>query len=198
MATVIDISLLNSVSILIVFVLVFVGGWGLMLVVDPFKDKGKSFYGLIAFLLALVMIMNRKSVQVVMTATPWLMIVVLIAFFFIFFAKMFGADDGSILTEAGKNKGWVIFFVILILVFALGSSLGPDLLPATLPNQGSSVQITNGTYVNGTYVPASSTASGDFNTNVVLTLFHPKILGVIFLFLLGTLTIILLNLKPAS
>jgi hypothetical protein len=211
MATVIDISILNSVTIIIVFMLIFVGGWGMLSWVDPFKDKGKSFYGLLAFLLAVLVVLSRKTVSVILVATPWLILLLLIAFFFIFFAKVFGTSDSTI-TWAFNNKalGWVIFFVALILVFAIGNSFGQDLLASSVPGQPVPTTLPEGSVVNADgsvilpdgsivvpdetgAVPGGSVATGNFGTNLVATLFHPKILGVLFLFLLGTLTILLLN-----
>jgi hypothetical protein len=123
------------------------------------------------------------------------MILSLVGFFFIFFAKMFGRSDGDISSAFGGSFGWVIFFVAVILIFSLGSALGPGLLAAQNPSTPPVVQ--NVTYVNGTAVPADSvlrgTATNDFGTNIVYTIFNPKILGVLFLFILGTLTIIMLG-----
>lgn len=213
MATVIDISILNSVTTIIVFMLVFVGGWGLMTFVDPFKgsQKGASFYGLLAFLAAVLVVLSRKTVGVILIATPWLILLLFIAFFFIFFAKVFGTSDVS-LTSAfvGPVKGWLIFFVAIILLFAIGNSFGQDLLEQQVPGQAPPVQtgIPEGSTINadgsvtlpdGTTVPAGQTipstgvATDDFGSNLIFTLFHPKILGVLFLFLMGTLTILLLN-----
>lgn len=216
MATVIDISILNSVTIIIVFMLVFIGGWGMMSWVKPFGDgKGASFYGLIAFLVAILVALSRKTVSVILTATPWLILLLFIAFFFIFFAKVFGTADSSITNAfTGPVKGWLIFFVAVIILFAIGGSYGQDLLATTVPSQGAPVDVNNlpeGTIVNsdgtivmpdgslivpdatGTVSPDAGVATGSFGTNLIATLFHPKILGVIFLFLLGTLTILLLN-----
>jgi len=186
MATVIDISVLNSVTTVIVFLIIFVGGWGVLLASDPMKGKGKSFYGLISFLIALVVVLSKTAVSIILFSTPWLIIVGLVAFFLIFFAKMFGVGDSVIATAFENKIGWLIFFTALIVVFAIGTALGPDLLKFTAPGQATT------TTVNGTAVP-STTASSDFGSNLALTLFHPKIIAVMFMFLLGTLTILLLN-----
>lgn len=191
MASVIDISILNSLSTIIVFVIVFIGGWGIMMVVDPFKEKGRSFYGLLSFLLAVLIVVSKTAVAVIMTATPWLMVLSLVGFFFIFFAKMFGKGDADISASFGKSFGWVIFFVAVILIFALGTSLGPGLLQAQFPNQGTTTT-GNGT-ATGEGTLTGPTGTTDFGSNVVFTFFHPKILGVLFLFVLGTLAIIMLG-----
>lgn len=198
MAT-IDISLINAVSPVIVFLLLFIGGWGILRMVNPFKKAGESLYGILAFLIALIMVMNRTSVAVIMTATPWLIVVSMLAFFFIFFAMMFGASAKDITIEAGKNKGWIIFFVMLIFVFSIGAAFGPGLL-ASQPTSTSGTTITadntSAATSQGAYVVDGQnvgTATNDFGTNLVFTIFNPKIIGMLFLFILGTLTILLLS-----
>lgn len=202
----IDISLLNSVSTIIVFMLFFVGGYGLLNAVNPFKDK--KIYGILAFLLAIVMVLTPQAVQVIMTATPWLVILVMIGFFFIFYAKMFGVDDGGVTRIiTGAGKGWLIVFAVIIFLFAIGTSFGPSLTKLSAPDASAQPSIDPNEPVfdaQGNIVPAGSldagasganggVATGDFGTNLIFTLFNPKILGVLFIFLLGTLTVILLN-----
>ena len=206
----IDISLLSSVSVIIVFMLFFVGGWGLMSMVDPFKGKSKGFYGVLAFLVAVLMVMTPAAVKTVMIATPWLVILGMIGFFFIFFSMMFGAESGIASAFKGQGIWWLVTFLVIIMLFALGNAFGPSLLPATAGQNSNTPQPTydaNGNPVypvdssigingsGGTVSPDSggTTASTDYGNNLVLTLFNPKILGVLFLFLLGTLTILLLN-----
>ncbi len=197
----IDISLLGTATNIIIFMLVFVGGWGVLQVANPFKDAGKSLYGLLAFLVAIVVVMSRQMVSVITFATPWFILLGLVGFFFIFFAKMFGSADSSI-TNAweGRGVGWLIFFVSLIVIFALGNSFGQDLLSKTQPGQPTQSVVPVETLPDGTVivqdtgsVAGPGTNSNDFGQNLVLTLFHPKILGVMFLFLMGTLTILMLN-----
>jgi hypothetical protein len=178
--------------------LMFVGGWGMLMLVDPFKEKGRSFYGILSFLLAVMVVLSRKAVSVILVATPWLMLLILIAFFFLFFAKMLGGPGVQIPIGEGKVYGWLIFFVAVIILFAIGNSFGQDLLNAQVPEQPATISpvpviAENGTVI-GTATPQFDTvASNDFGKNLTLTLFHPKILGILFLFLLGTLTILLLN-----
>lgn len=187
MAAVLDISILNSFTIVFIFLLVFIGVWGVMTWVDPFKGKGSSIYGLIAFLLAVLVALSRNVVSFILTATPWVLVLGLVAFFFIFFAKMFGVGDASIASAFGGHIGWFIFFIALIILFSLGAAFGPGLLSASVPTSTpTDANATGG--IDGT---TGSTASGDFGTNLVFTLFHPKIIGVLFLCILGTLTILL-------
>jgi len=186
MAAVLDISILSSVTSVFIFLLVFIGGWGVMTLADPFKDKGKSFYGIISFLIAILVVLSKGVTGVILFATPWLVVLGLVAFFFLFFAKMFMVSEGDITSAMKGSFGWFIFFIALIMVFAIGTSLGPSLTKAQFPNQGT----TNGTVTPGA---PGSTATADFGSNLLFTLFNPKIVGVLFMFLLGTLTILLIK-----
>jgi len=194
MAT-LDISILNSVSTVIVFMLVFVGTWGMLSLIDPFKDKARSFYGIIAFLAAILVVLSTKTVNVILMATPWLMLLGMIAFFFLFFARLFGGNDIQIPIGEPRVYGWVIFFVAIVLLFAIGNSFGQDLLSAQAPGVAPTTEpvvLENGTVIEGPGA-YSAVASNDFGRNLTLTLFHPKILGILFLFILGTLAILLLQ-----
>jgi hypothetical protein len=209
MAT-IDISLLGAISPIVVFLLFFVGGWGVLVTVNPFKGKGSNFYGLLAFLLAIIMVLTPVTTKVVMSATPWLILLIMIGFFLIFYAMMFGVKEDSIRNiMLGTGKGWLITLVVIVMLFALGGALGPGLTKLSVPDQASpSAGVDPNEPVfdaNGNIVPAGSvgagttttgqagTATGDFGTNLVFTLFNPKVLGLLFLFILGTLTVIMLN-----
>lgn len=213
MAT-IDISLLGLASPIIVFLLFFIGGWGVLQMVNPFKDVGKSLYGLLALLIALALSLSPVMVGIIMSATPWLVFLVMIGFFMIFFAMMFGVKQDTI-TNAFKGPGqaWMIVLVLIIILFSVGGALGPGLLSAQTPGQGSGntggnsdvpaaepVFDENGNIVpagqgsaGGSGGPTSPTATDDFGTNLIFTLFHPKVLGVLFLFILASLTIVFLG-----
>jgi hypothetical protein len=184
--------------------LFFVGGYGLLNAVNPFKDK--KIYGILAFLIAVVMVLTPQAVQVVMTATPWLVILVMMGFFFIFYSMMFGVKEEGITAIIKGSKGWLIMFVVIIFLFAIGTSFGPSLTKLSAPDTSAQPTINPNEPVfdaQGNIVPAGSigatgtnnggVATGDFGTNLIFTLFNPKILGVLFIFLLGTLTVILLN-----
>ncbi len=191
--------------------LFFVGGFGVINKVNPFGDK--KTYGLLAFLIALIMVMTPKAIGVVMTATPWLVLIVMLGFFFIFYAMMFGVDQKGITSiMTGTGKGWLITLVVIVVLFAVGSAFGPSLTKLSVPDassnanppidpsepvmdaQGNIVPAGSLTPVSGAGVPGSSgVATNDFSTNLIFTLINPKVLGMIFLFLLGTLTVILLN-----
>jgi len=214
---VIDISLINVASPILVFLLFFIGGWAILQTVNPFKDVGKNFYGLLAFLVAIALALSSTMVQIVLTATPWLVFLVMIGFFMIFFSLMFGVKQDTITAAfSGPGQAWMIVLLIIVILFSVGGALGPGLLSAQTPGQGSQTPNTGNLSptepvfdANGNLVPAGSIGQGtgqgssgiptagvatdDFGSNLIFTLFHPKVLGVLFLFLLGAMTIVLLN-----
>jgi hypothetical protein len=151
-------------------------------------------------------------VQVVMSATPWLVFLIMMGFFIIFFSMMFGVNTEEIKGMFwGKGWGWFIVLLVVVILFSVGGALGPGLLSAQTPGSGNQ----GGTPVNpdepvfdaqGNLVPAGTinpgtsgsgtqpgTATNDFGTNLIFTLFNPKVLGLLFLFILGALTIVIIN-----
>ena len=125
---------------------------------------------------------------------------------------MFGIKEAGIAAAfGGQGKGWLIVLLIVIVLFSVGGALGPGLLAQTVPSSSS----TSGPAVNpsepvfdaqGNIVPAGTlnnasaggsgvvgSGTANFGTNLAFTLFNPKVLGVLFLFVLGAMTIVLLN-----
>ncbi len=205
MATVLDISILNNLSIVFVFVAVFTAGWGLLYFVNPFgfkDDNKKKVYSVLAFALTFIVILSPTVLGLIVFSIPWLTMVLMVAFFLLFFAKMF--DTGLATDKLIRMPvvyGFLIFFVAVIVLFGLGGTFGQTLLE-TQPGVADQVDAANGqTTPTDTFIPAGEvrpapsqplTQESDFGTNLILTLFHPNILGMLFLMVLGTVTILLL------
>lgn len=208
MATVLDISILSNLSIIFVFIAVFVAGWGLLYFVNPFgfKDENKKkVYSVLAFALAFIVILSPAVLGLMVFSIPWLTIILMGAFFLLFFAKMF---DPNLPTKDLIGKpvvlGFLIFFTALVFLFGMGGIFGQALLE-TQP--GVAEEVDRATGQNGptdSFVPVhemrpsnggtprTPTQSEDFGANLILTLFHPNILGMLFMLLLATITILLL------
>jgi flagellar basal body-associated protein FliL len=92
---------------------------------------------------------------------------------------------------------WIIIFAVLILFLALGNAFGQSLLESG----GSSSTSTN--YTGGSTVvvqpeapTTTSTTTPSFTTNLLNTLRHPKVLGLLFVFLVGMFTLLFLTKTP--
>ena len=81
----------------------------------------------------------------------------------------------------------ILVIGIIIFVGAIGSVYGSSLLPYSGANATLSANAGN-----------TTTSTGDFNTNVGRTIFHPKVIGMVFILIVGTFTIQLLARGPAK
>lgn len=209
MATVLDISILSNLSIIFVFVAIFTAGWGLLYLVNPFgfkDDNKKKVYSVLAFALAFIVILSPIVLGLIVFSIPWLTVILMAAFFLLFFAKIF---DPGLPTQDLIGKpvvyGFLIFFTALVFLFGMGGIFGQALLE-TQPGVGEQVdQATGQTVPADSFVPvgevrpapsgngAPASGSQDFGSNLILTLFHPNILGMLFMLLLGTVTILLIG-----
>lgn len=179
--------------------------------IDPFKtgDKNKSIYALLAFALSFLVMLSPSFLAMFRFAIPWFSLLILVGFFMLFFFSMF--SDNYDLGWLGKQPvvyGFVIFFVAIIIIFAFANAFGQDLLEAQ-PGVTDADRIQGDTRPVDEFVPAEdfdsletgrtgdtavpTTQANDLGSNIVLTLFHPKILGTLFMLLLATITILLIG-----
>lgn len=214
MATVLDFSILTNFSVVFIFLTVFLAGWGMFLKTDFFNlgEKGKRIYSVMAFALAFLVVLSPTVVEIFAFAIPWLTVLLFLAFFMLFFVLMFNPDfDTGWLIEQGTTYGFLITFVVIIMLFAFANSFGQDLLE-TQPGVGEDID-----RIQGESLPAdsfvaeedvqpgeletqngvSNAGSGapvqrDIGSNIVLTLFHPKVLGMFFVMVLATVTMLLI------
>ncbi len=207
MATVLDFSILGSLSVVFVFLAVFIGAWGLLSTTDMLglKDK-KSVYAVLALAIAFLVVLSQNVLNLVAFTMPWFAVLTFVGFFMLFFAKMFNPNlNGAELIRKSEVHGFLIFFTAIIVIFGLANSFGQQLLEKQ-PGVTTADQISGNTMPTNTFVPvnqssatnASNTASttapstGNIGSNIVLTIFNPKILGMLFMMLLGTVTILLI------
>lgn len=213
MATVLDFSILSSLSIIFIFIATFIASWGVTLAIDPFKlkDQGKKIYAILAFALSFIVILYKPVLSIIAFSIPWFAIVLMIGFFMIFFIQMFSTDlDLKYLVKHPSVWGFLIFFVVVIFLFALSNSIGQELLEQQVgPTDADLIQGNFGATdefipveeydngggpgaVNSASVSAQPGNTGTVGNNIVLTLFHPKILGMLFMMLLGTITMLMI------
>ncbi len=209
MATVLDISILSNLSIIFAFIAIFTAGWGLLYLVNPFgfkDDNKKKVYSVLAFALAFIVILSPIALGLIIFSIPWLTVILMAAFFLLFFARIFNPNmETGKLIEKPVVYGFLIFFTAIVFLFGLGGIFGQDLLE-TQPGVSDQVdQATGQTVPADSFVPVGeirpapngggqgAPVSNDFGSNLILTLFHPNILGMLFMLMLGTITILLIG-----
>lgn len=204
MATLLEVGLFQHFSVLFIFLLVFLVSYAFLQVSGLFKkaDGHKGIYALISLAVAFIFVISKDAISVVSVMTPWFTVVIIFMFLIFFIVRMFSGEDDELFKKLIKNNSvyWVliVIFVIIFLV-SLSSVFGQRLLEEGQGTNESENFITDGaSYENQDYQPgdAGSTASSDYGNNFLLTIVHPKVLGMLLLVLIGFFAILLLARTP--
>jgi len=201
MATFLDIGLLEHFGVIFVVLLVFLILFGLLEYIKAFGEGKRGLHGIIALAVALLFIISKIATNMVAIMVPWFMVIVIFIFFTLFLTRIFGLGEADMkkLIRDPNVYPWIIAFSALILFLALGNVFGQSLL-----EKGESVQIPTNYSAQGPSTglqPATpgtrSTTTASFTTNLLNTLRHPKVMAVLFVFLIGMFALIFLT-KPAK
>jgi len=205
MATFLDVTLLKSFSGIFTWLLVWVISFGVLEWVHPFGKDKKGLNAIIAFSLAFLVLFTEPARFVIEFAVPWLTVLAIALFFLMFVFMSFGVQMKTITEWAeGPMQGWIVTISIVILLFALGGAFGPMVNKDIIWNEGvvepiidnETGEIIQPTSYGGPVTRGLDTRPARKNTfaeNAVLTFTHPKVLGAIFLLILGTVTITFLS-----
>lgn len=178
-----NISFLQYFSPIFIFVLVFVMVYGI-LQFTKFLGENKVIHALIGFFIAAVFLFSTEAITVVQTIAPWFTVLFIFIIFILMAYKLFGATDDQLKTLVSKSSAvqyTIIALSIIILLFGLGAGFGQKLLGY-------------GTDISDVRDAASeagqgSTATSSYQTNLIATLFNPKILGMILILTIAAFTI---------
>jgi len=184
MATFLETGLLNYFSIIFPALLVFVLVFALLQKIKILGES-KSINALVAIALGFIVLLSESILSIINFAAPWFVVFFIFMVLLLVVFKLMGASDENIASVIRTDKvvQWVILAISLIIVVsALGHVYGQRLLPYTTEE----VNVTE----DGEIV---STATTSFKTNVAAVFFHPKVLGLVFLFLVAMFTIALIT-----
>ncbi len=182
MATFLDLGLLKNFAAVFAFLLVFAVVYGLLGFSKMFGEK-KGLYGIIALAAAILTVFSPVALGIITNMAPWFTVLFIFLIFLLIAYQLFGITNTDISETIKASAGikWAIFIVgFLIVVYAASAAFGPGLLSAPPSGQ----------------LAANATSSGgspDFNQNVKMTIFHPKIVGMLFILLVATAAIGLLG-----
>jgi hypothetical protein len=210
MATLIDSTILAHFGSIFVVFLLFAILYGIFEASKPFGPNMKGIHAIIALFIALLMLMSRAATGMVQVLVPWFIVLLIFLFFVMLLFRMFGMDDAIFkkIVQDTSVFPWIIIFSILVLFGALAAVFGQNLLSAgegdaapvvvESPDGSGTVIIVEGQP--GTapvYAGTDSTATDSFGVNLMNTLRHPKVLGLIFVLLTGAFLMIFLT-KPVT
>jgi hypothetical protein len=189
MATFLDIGLVGHFGVIFPVLLVFVIVFALLEKTKILGDN-KGLHSLIALCIAIMILFVPGLTTVIAIMAPWFVVLFLLITFFLLLLMAFGTKWTSIVGVASswQTPHWFLLIIALVVfVGALAQVYGGSMLPYSESEVGSNVSVSEEGEVEG-----ASTDTGDFNRNVGRVIFHPKTLGLVFLLMIGSLTIRLL------
>jgi hypothetical protein len=185
MATVLDLGLIKSFSFIFPWLLVFAFTYAILQKTKAIGDN-IAINAIIAVVAAFTVLLSDAAVQVVNFVIPWFAIAIIFFVILLLFFMIFGHSESSIFDYIKNDKGvgWGIFVVALVIIIAgFGTVFGQGL--TDLSFQGGE------TVVNTTISGGVGTPSHE--QNVIATLFHPKVLGFVVIFVIAIFTVSLLT-----
>ena len=185
MATLFDISLLQTFDVVFAAILVFAVVFALLRKTKVF-GRSLGVDSIISVSTALLVVISDKAVEVINFMIPWFVVTFLFIMLLLLVYQVFGVGEKDIANYLRNDRGlgWLLFGVgLVIFVAALGNSFGQTLLEGNLDGTTSNTNLSSETGV----------ATDNFQTNVISTLRHPKIIGMmivltIMVFAIGLLT----------
>lgn len=183
-----ELGFLEYFSPLFVFVLVFVVVYAMMQF-TKFMGENKVLHSLIALFIAIIFLFSTAASTVILFIAPWFTIFFIFLIFMIMAYKLFGATDDQIKTVISKwhaGQYFIATIAIIIMLFGLGAGLGQKLL--TYTSEEATAEET-GTLTTVGEIGEGSTATTSYTQNLAATIFNPKVLGMVLILAIASLTI---------
>ncbi len=183
MATILDVSLLQSFDVIFVPLFVFAVIFAILQKTRALSN-GVGINSFIAAIVAFLVLISETATQLINFMIPWFTVAIIFLILLLLLFQIFGAKEDTFLMLLKEDKAimWSIIGVgIIIALAAFGSVLGQSVGPYL------------GEGTNTTTDGASSVATSDFDTNIMATLFHPKILGLVVIFTVIVMAVFLLT-----
>ena len=173
MATFIDVTGLAAFSKIFVFVLVLLALYAIFASTKAFASN-QWISWLIAFIIAIFVILSDVATNIIQYIAPWFAVLFIFVTFIIIASKIFGAN----VSDFGEMKWVLIVLVVIIFVVGILFYLRQSVnVPGDIDEDGNAID-TN-------YEPVSN------------FIFHPKVMGIIFILLVAVFTVALMAGKSA-
>ncbi len=184
MATVLDLGLLGYFNVVFSFILVWALVFALLQKTRILGDK-VGLNVLVAVAVAFLVSLSDSVVEMIRFMIPWFTIAIIFFVLLLLIFQIFGASEKDIFSYVSKDKavGWVIVGVVLVIVGASFANVFGQKLTQAAFESGTAVNVSG----------AGGVATPSFQQNIYATLFHPKVLGMIVLFVIAIFAIALLS-----
>lgn len=175
--TILQIGLFNYFSFLFPFLLVWTIVYGFLMQIKFFGEKQNGLHAIIALSVAIIISLSDKALQVINYMTPWFILFTLVFFFLMLLFRSGGVKEAEI-SDVLKERTTVYWLLVMFIIIFL-ASVSKVYEPETFTVSEGNVSVT----VN------QSATGGSGEQAFWATLFHPKILGAIFVLLISAVTI---------
>ncbi len=182
MATLLDFAFFSHFTPIFVFLLIYAVVFAI-LTTTKLLTEHKPLNAIIAFAVAGLFLLSVFSVKLVSVAAPYFVVLMLFIVFVLLLVGAFGYGPGEIKSAlSSPSYNFVIYFVVIgglvLITIVLGQVFGQSLLTGP----------TGEGEVNVNYTGNISTGQ-NYEQNLWNTIFHPKVLGLIFLLVICSFTI---------
>ncbi len=186
MSTFLDISLLVGFAPIFGFILVWVLVYG-VLTFSKVLDLAQHMRAIIALMIAIITLFIPQVMQTLIFIVPWFTVMFIFIIFILIALMAFGTTKADIAKAvwASEGSGAVVRNTVIIISFIiLASALGVVFFGGDAPMINTATNATATTSVEPSEV-------GDVGPGALLaTIFHPKLLGVIFLMLISLFAVL--------
>ena len=167
---------------LLVFVIVFA-----ILEKTEFLGKSKILNSALAVAAMFMVLVSKEIIQIINFGAPWFVLVFVFLILLLLIYRFMGASEED-LTAAVKDKAvyWTILVIGLIIIISSISNIYGQRLLEQAPGEG-----VEG--AEGIDVTAEEREGISYRSEIYETLFDPKILGMVLIFLIATFTVALLT-----
>ncbi len=173
MATVLDLSMLSFFKPAFIFLFVLGIFYAILQKTQLFgENKGMNL--LVSFVVSFLFIITPGVSDVISLAMPWFVILVVVILVIALVFMMMGVKEETIVTNV-FHEGWFIWTIVLVIILGIF-----------------------GYAFSVVYGPAVQSVTGESSDQGVMSdigkvLFHPKLLGVLFLLLVASQTVRLIS-----
>ena len=170
MATLLDLSILNYLAPLFTFLFILIISYA---VLDKFKLLGDNFApkAIAAFSMAALFLFSARMVKVVITATPWFILMIFFGFFIIAMLMFMGVKEDAI-TKTVKS-GTIVYPLVIVSLLIFIIIIVGAFQDVASPYQNEDDK--------------SRTSEG------LKALVHPRLLGALFLLVMTTYAIMFIS-----
>ncbi|MEM4259989.1 MAG: hypothetical protein QXG00_02030 [Candidatus Woesearchaeota archaeon] len=198
MATLLDISIFKHFGSFFAFLLVWIILFAVLEKTHILGKERRGLNSLLALVISFLVLATSSVLNLVSFIVPWFIVLIIVGLLIIFTIRVFGADEESIVKAVKTDVyPYVIVIAIVILLFGLGSAFGQAALNLGWSSGKGSGNIgQNGNYsIDCQYGECPETNTNSFSNNLFNTIFHPKVVGMIFIMLVGVFLLVFLTKK---